>query len=921
MRATPRSPLRLRAGCLLLVLLSLNPPLSASEAGAPAGDPAAVAPGETVALFASPDVASFRESVAGTPLGRILAEPEIRDWLAVYRRRIEARLAKAGGDEPLGWAELSALLSRRVTAALALVPARRGTAAALLAELDLPEGTAEAEAEAVRERLPAALSALVPLLSPEAVDVRPAPGTRGRIRVRILLAGDPETPGCDFVPAGTPSLADDPDWRVARAHLGDRPAAVGWVRLAPAWEIIREEAETRSELAWLPELNRALGLEGLRGAAFATRAAEGGFRNTAFLHYPAPLRGVFHALGHEPVSEDFLAFVPGDVRGVSAGRIDPAVLADAAGRALELLRTGSAAAPLLPRLLHRVFGTGLSPDDLSPLGDETAMLLLPEPDRARGALPLADGVLLNRLRDPAAAREALDAFWNRAALTFATGADAHGLSETPHELGPIRTLRLGGVFAPSYAITGDVLVAGARPTAVERVLDTKAGTRPSIADRDAFREASRGLPLGEALQVSFGTAAELRYPGGGLAGATRAFGFAWPLAREVRTGILRARTAARLERIGSALETYSRENGALPPDLPALYDDGTGLLPDPASYRDAVTGTGFHYLAGLPADAPSPAPVVFSAESDEPDAGRLVLRLDGAVHWMPETAFEALLAETRETARADGRPLRVLEPWAPPTPARIPESVWPDFRPGGDGDAESPDRPPEAEETRALLAAWQSMMEAFPFAGLPPLSPINRHLRPSAMTTTVDLNGLTLKGRGPLPFGGGHAFGDATGPAALGTAAAAWAVALPFLRPAAGADAIRLEKAAARRLLRIARAETLYRRAHPRYARSLRELAEAERLPPDLAQAARTGEPLGGYAFRMLTMRGGSPIEAKYFFGVAAVPVGREAGAARTLLIDSSGLLYARDAARGAPRELPVAPSAEGWERYRPGGE
>ena len=330
------------------------------------------------------------------------------------------------------------------------------------------------DAPAVRLQLTQLLSDLPP-------DVEPRPTVTTTNGLVVLAMGQP------LPPAG---LATGKPFAAALAQCNPAGAAlVGYVDvqgIVSAVDAGVARANDPDVTRNWPKVRDALGLGGLRQAAMTAGFDGRDWVERSFASTDGTKTGLLALADGRPLDADLLSVVPVTADQVSASRVDLAAGFDALHDAVGQFDPGVAGQvdDFLARV-DRAAGVNVRRDLIGSLGDQWVAYA----DRSIGGTGTAGTVLVNRLRDPARADDAMTQVSRR--LNFIIAQQLHNpdvriqFREQPVAGTTLHYLAVP-LVTPTWAIKGNTMYVGLYPQVVTAAVDEAAHHKASILQRPEF---------------------------------------------------------------------------------------------------------------------------------------------------------------------------------------------------------------------------------------------------------------------------------------------------------------------------------------------------------------------------------------------------------------------------------------------------
>lgn len=270
---------------------------------------------------------------------------------------------------------------------------------------------------------------------------------------------------------------------IARAQqLG--AAMMGAPSLPPIVERVIEEA----------------GLNGVLSKGFQMTREGDRFRVAAYVHAPAPRKGLFRAWDQRPITEEDFAFVPADAYYMQACNWDLMATYQ------ELLATLGRIDPGYPPMVNNVMNVPIGLLGIHPIDDVIAKfgdtwILFDAPDH--GGVWFIGGVLVAEVEDPASLVESFERICQRVSAMPAVKENKYNAKLTIADVRcggrDLQQIVLQGLPVPislTWGVADGRLVMGLFPQTVAAALDQidPATRRSSLVQSPAYRDARAMLP-------------------------------------------------------------------------------------------------------------------------------------------------------------------------------------------------------------------------------------------------------------------------------------------------------------------------------------------------------------------------------------------------------------------------------------------
>lgn len=432
----PLAPWALLAGLAFLVGDS---PAQAAPAGANSTEGLARhLPADTIALLSVPDLGRTLNDVRSLPIGKIAAEPSVRDFveepLGKLSAAIREQLAEAESGTGMPWIQVYESLGRVRSFEVALtrlgireagedvegefgVAARLDTGEAWPAfRAFLEKGLEKAREEglSVSRESAAGGGSFVRVVREEEGGAGSVLWREEGTEVYVVLASSSTGLVDDLWSRvsraqSAPSLAADSEFLACTRRCGAGGGAEMrfFLRVAPLLDAIvsglriaEEEEEDLPAFLHPQPVDRVLqvlGLRGLRACAFATTAAGDHSVNESYVLAPVPRRGLLGTCDGAPVDRALLRRVPAEATSFSVGRAGLANLWDTFEEALSAIG-GEVEKDVRAALdrFEKENGLEVREDLLASLGEEYVSYSLP----TKGLMSVPEEAVLVRLVDP-----------------------------------------------------------------------------------------------------------------------------------------------------------------------------------------------------------------------------------------------------------------------------------------------------------------------------------------------------------------------------------------------------------------------------------------------------------------------------------------------------------------------------------------
>jgi prepilin-type processing-associated H-X9-DG protein len=256
------------------------------------------------------------------------------------------------------------------------------------------------------------------------------------------------------------------------------------------------------------DVKKIIDVTGLRGLkhVIITKGFDGKeWVSKKFVAAPGPREGLLSVFDHQPVSLDTFAAVPADATFFMSGKFDGVKLITEIRKGVREI--DSNAATRLDSFIDSsaiFFGANIQDEILQSLGEDYMMYASP----TVGGSGLLGTVVVNKLRDPAKAQQALKAAainasnWTRLAMRNARAEVT--INYRMVKIGDIDVYYIAlPIAAPSFAIKDGYLYAGFYPQHVASAARRTAAKGPSIAQNPDFVKMVEKLGVAEPTSFTF----------------------------------------------------------------------------------------------------------------------------------------------------------------------------------------------------------------------------------------------------------------------------------------------------------------------------------------------------------------------------------------------------------------------------------
>jgi len=311
---------------------------------------------------------------------------------------------------------------------------------------------------------------------------------------------------------GGTSLGDREEFKSAMAQVRKDAAAAAYVDVEGLLAVAqRGLGGAGAGRAAREPVGEALGLGGLKRVAWAGGFEGKDWASETFILAPSPRAGLTALLDIEPLPDDVLRVVPKSATVMGAGQFDVERTMDEL-RASAAKIDANAAAQLDAVLQQAQQASGVDVRQL--LGSLGTLWVVYEDPKVGGGSSMGM-VLVNRLRDAAAAEQALGKL-----ESYANGVIEQRNGATPGKggqgqvkmvqsrmataAGPVEVHYLGAAaLAPGWAVAGGNLYVAASPKAIVGAINFVAGRGASLLENPQFMALRRRLGGGAAGVVTF----------------------------------------------------------------------------------------------------------------------------------------------------------------------------------------------------------------------------------------------------------------------------------------------------------------------------------------------------------------------------------------------------------------------------------
>lgn len=308
----------------------------------------------------------------------------------------------------------------------------------------------------------------------------------------VLLLGKPTLP----VGAGGNALTRQPQFRRSMSDLPSDAVLAMHANLGELWgmidHLVKLDASDREYDQW-QQVRQTLNLDGIRSATLTAGFADRDWQTAAFVHAPAPRKGLAMLFDGEPLSKQAYRLVPATAAMAGGGGLDLAAIYDAIYDGLGRMQPQvQAQIDTAAARFREQMGFDVRNDLLQGLGREWVYMV----DRDIAGTGPAGMVLVNRLRDADKAAMAIER-----TLGLANAIIQQQTRNEEFQLS-IRTVQRHGVrmhylaaplISPTLAITEGRLYLGLFPHAVDGAIARHRKGGPSILDNRGFVELRRQL--------------------------------------------------------------------------------------------------------------------------------------------------------------------------------------------------------------------------------------------------------------------------------------------------------------------------------------------------------------------------------------------------------------------------------------------
>jgi prepilin-type processing-associated H-X9-DG protein len=297
------------------------------------------------------------------------------------------------------------------------------------------------------------------------------------------------------------------EFTAAMAQVNKNPTAAAYVDNAALLKLVDDLINASGNLEAMtnwPKARAAMGLDGLRRAAYSCGFDGKDWETQLFLDAPAPRAGLLSLLDTKPISDEILRAVPKSATLVGAGGFDVAKLV--AELRASAVKVDPNAGQVFDQGLSAgsmMLGANIQKDLLEPLGEHWACYCAP----SAGGNSLAGLVVVNRLDDPATAERALGQLEiltnNMIAGQFRKKSDPK-IAFVKTKAGDVTIHYLAVPFvSPAWAVNNGNLYVGLYPQIVAAAITQGAKGETSILDNDAFKTYRQRLGGAEATGLQF----------------------------------------------------------------------------------------------------------------------------------------------------------------------------------------------------------------------------------------------------------------------------------------------------------------------------------------------------------------------------------------------------------------------------------
>jgi prepilin-type processing-associated H-X9-DG protein len=297
------------------------------------------------------------------------------------------------------------------------------------------------------------------------------------------------------------------EFKAAMGRVHKTPAAAAYVDsellLAQLDLLINASGNLEAMTNW-PKARAALGLDGVRRAAYSSGFDGKDWETQLFLDAPAPRAGLISLLDTKPVPDELLKAIPKSATLAAAGGFDLAKLVNEVRAAAEKVQPG--AGQQVDQGLaagSMMLGANIQKDLLEPLGEHWAIYCAP----TVGGNSLSGVVLINRLDDAAKAERALgqvEILTNNMVAGQFRKKDDPKVAFVKTKAGDATIHYLAVPFvSPAWAVHGGNLYVGLYPQIVSAAVSQAARGEGSILDNDAFKGYRQRLGGQQAKGIQF----------------------------------------------------------------------------------------------------------------------------------------------------------------------------------------------------------------------------------------------------------------------------------------------------------------------------------------------------------------------------------------------------------------------------------
>jgi general secretion pathway protein G len=309
------------------------------------------------------------------------------------------------------------------------------------------------------------------------------------------------------LPAAGAGLSASPEFKSLQAHLVPNTAFIAYVNIerltVVADHAVNLYAKDQQPAQLWPKVRDAIGLPSVKRFVWSSGFDGKDWADHVFLHAPEPRSGLVALADPTPLSDDALRAIPASATMAGASRFDVSKLIDGLKKAAVAIEPGAEGE------IDRIFkdasqkiGMDLEKDLIDAFGPEWVFYA----DPMTGGRGMLGSVVLNKLRDPAKAEQALKKLQDLIAAEVAKAAQNQPIKLrflTTESNGT--TIHYVGtpIISPAWAVKNGYLVAALFPQMVAGAVDQIGANKPSILDNPDYQDLRKRLGVAKANEVMF----------------------------------------------------------------------------------------------------------------------------------------------------------------------------------------------------------------------------------------------------------------------------------------------------------------------------------------------------------------------------------------------------------------------------------